>query len=453
MLYEVAFQASGTPRRADGNRSEPATGGQRTRNGTVDLYIAGANLDPNDVTLVGVLAAPPGMTPGQLVRFARVDIASVVQADALVDDDTRQCTMIVRFDSAQHARQFMTNANGHPFDMNRATEICYALPIVAAWGVFPDGTPPPDGHLQPHMQIPKCPMCLDKMDMSVSGLPMSLCAHTQFGMQAWESCGCVSNWPGILCRLCAIIDRSVGQTYQCANCTLQENLWVCLICCHIGCNRFHKSHAVEHFRSQGHRYSIELRHQYVWDYKGDGYIHRILHDSSSSSGLDPGMMSHHRHQEVFKRPPGSVSDDAIERAKLDSLVMYYNEMLVDQLHKQNEHFRGLVAEEELSQATVLSNWQQKLQAAKDELAELVVSEAAKQKAVAAQQKRIAKCHARVQKLDEEIKLTRDMNATLVSDQSKVKAEVASRRKERADAQIATIETLRNRLETVMLQLQ
>lgn len=77
MLYEVAFQASGTPRRADGNRSEPATGGQRTRNGTVDLYIAGANLDPNDVTLVGVLAAPPGMTPGQLVRFARVDIASV----------------------------------------------------------------------------------------------------------------------------------------------------------------------------------------------------------------------------------------------------------------------------------------------------------------------------------------------------------------------------------------
>lgn len=29
--------------------------------------------------------------------------------------------MIVRFDSAQHARQFMTNANGHPFDMNRAT--------------------------------------------------------------------------------------------------------------------------------------------------------------------------------------------------------------------------------------------------------------------------------------------------------------------------------------------
>lgn len=77
---------------------------------------------------------------------------------------------------------------------------------------------------------------------------------------------------------------------------------------------------------------------------------------------------------------------------------------------------GLVAEEELSQATVLSNWQQKLQAAKDELAELVVSEAAKQKAVAAQQKRIAKCHARVQKLDEEIKLTRDMNATLVSDQ-------------------------------------
>lgn len=88
----------------------------------------------------------------------------------------------------------------HPMDIfNRTCRYgrarCNHLPIPAAEGAS--------------CQIPKCPMCLDKMDMSVSGLPMSLCAHTQFGMQAWESCGCVSNWPGILCRLCAIIDRSV----------------------------------------------------------------------------------------------------------------------------------------------------------------------------------------------------------------------------------------------------
>ena len=39
------------------------------------------------------------------------------------------------------------------------------------------------------------------------------------------------------------------------------DLWICLICGHVGCGRYRGSHAAEHWQSSGHGYALELETQ------------------------------------------------------------------------------------------------------------------------------------------------------------------------------------------------
>lgn len=51
-----------------------------------------------------------------------------------------------------------------------------------------------------------------------------------------------------------------------------------MICGHIGCDRFHEKHAILHYESSGHAYSMELETQRVWDYVNNQYVHRLIQD-------------------------------------------------------------------------------------------------------------------------------------------------------------------------------
>ena len=63
---------------------------------------------------------------------------------------------------------------------------------------------------------------------------------------------------------------------ECAECGTHDNLWMCLICGHVGCSRYGAGHAASHFRSSHHPYAMEVETQRVWDYIGDGYVHRLI---------------------------------------------------------------------------------------------------------------------------------------------------------------------------------
>ena len=55
-----------------------------------------------------------------------------------------------------------------------------------------------------------------------------------------------------------------------------QDLWICLICGHVGCGRYRAGHAADHWREAGHAYALELESQRVWDYVADGYVHRLI---------------------------------------------------------------------------------------------------------------------------------------------------------------------------------
>jgi BRCA1-associated protein len=156
-------------------------------------------------------------------------------------------------------------------------------------------------------ELPTCPVCLERMDSAVTGLVTVPCSHT-------FHCQCLSKWGDsryllqILlfehaspfrerrCPVCRYsqalltshprssnsgrtIPFSTSQNASlstCSSCDSTTNLWICLICGNVGCGRYGRAHAHQHYTQTTHLYALELETQRVWDYAGDGYVHRLI---------------------------------------------------------------------------------------------------------------------------------------------------------------------------------
>ncbi len=56
---------------------------------------------------------------------------------------------------------------------------------------------------------------------------------------------------------------------SCESCGVFSDLWMCLVCGCVGCGRYTRKHQIEHWKTSGHCYAIELNSQRVWDYASD----------------------------------------------------------------------------------------------------------------------------------------------------------------------------------------
>ena len=100
-----------------------------------------------------------------------------------------------------------------------------------------------------------------------TGLMTKTCSHT-------FHCHCLSNWGDSRCPICRYSESKLNKSStpdqsECAACGSQANLWICLICGHVGCGRYQGGHAYRHFGESAHLYALELGSQRVWDYVGD----------------------------------------------------------------------------------------------------------------------------------------------------------------------------------------
>ncbi|KAG2235207.1 hypothetical protein BDF21DRAFT_431872 [Thamnidium elegans] len=172
--------------------------------------------------------------------------------------------------------------------------------------------------------LPTCPVCLEPMDETVTGLLTILCQHTFHGH-------CLSKWGDGSCPVCRYSQKSTMDTQtpeigdqndqnECTVCKSNENLWVCLICGHIGCGRYVGAHAYEHYRETNHIYSLEINTQRVWDYTGDGYVHRLIQN------LVDGK--------IVELPSSESTNDNSTQEKHDAISLEYSYLLTSQLDSQ-----------------------------------------------------------------------------------------------------------------------
>jgi BRCA1-associated protein len=201
-------------------------------------------------------------------------------------------------------------------------------------------------------ELPTCPVCLERMDES-TGLLTILCQHV-------FHCTCLEKWRGSGCPVCRYTQEDLSLRRgarpevpqglnECAICHSDANLWVCLICGHVGCGRYDAAHAFLHYKQTSHCFSMDLMTQRVWDYDSDGYVHRIMQNKTDGKLLElPAAAANYDHN---ARP--SDEEDSVPREKLETLGMDYTHLLTSQLESQRLYFEEKLerAADKASEAT------------------------------------------------------------------------------------------------------
>lgn len=345
----------------------------RSLNGEKDTF------NPEDCTTLCILAVPSWMMPSDLLGFVGAEAAweDVSHFRLIRTGRANKYMVLMKFRTAKKARDWQKAYNGRLFSAAEP-ENCHVVFIKSVEFVSPDadvsvsnfpqntndpftaatGTgkslsskplaPPPPNLLE----LPTCPVCLERMD-ETTGLLTILCQHV-------FHCACLEKWRGSGCPVCRYThspsftfpyprpssynESSDDAEPLCSVCASTSNLWICLICGNIGCGRYDSAHAYAHYEATSHCYAMDTTTQRVWDYAGDGYVHRLIQskptaapDTNGKAVIDLPLRTRHEN-EAFR----AEGEDSVPREKMESMATEYTYLLTSQLEGQRRYFEEQV---------------------------------------------------------------------------------------------------------------
>ncbi|CBF85985.1 putative RING and UBP finger domain protein [Aspergillus nidulans FGSC A4] len=341
-----------------------------------------------DCTTLCILAVPSYMSASDLLGFVgEATMDDVSHFRMIRTARANRYMVLMKFRSGKKAREWQKEWNGKVFN-SMEPETCHVVFVksVEIQGVDPDaqGSNPPGQQAslpttsvqrpgvsstspQPStlaaaplstkplapptpslIELPTCPVCLERMD-ETTGLLTIICQHV-------FHCTCLQKWKGSGCPVCRYTQDDFRKTSQgfpfddgnveCSVCHSDVNLWVCLICGNVGCGRYDGAHAFAHYSQTSHAFAMDLSTQRVWDYIGDAYVHRII-----QSKTDGKLVELPAADNSALDPPDWT--DAVPREKLENMSVEYTHLLTSQLESQRAYFEGILerAVDKASQAS------------------------------------------------------------------------------------------------------
>ncbi|KAG2206154.1 hypothetical protein INT47_003803 [Mucor saturninus] len=338
------------------------------------------NIVSDQDTVLCILAVPSYMSYKDLLDFLGSTNSSITHYRFIRDYSPNKYTVLLKFKNRQSAFACYQKFNGRRFNMTEP-EISHVVYIqsntVESILIPPQMYPSLNetlaqdvSHKNTMAELPTCPVCLERMDESVTGLLGIQCHHT-------SQCYCLEKWGENRCPICQYSHKPVltmshskkrtvlpieeeEVVYQCCECVSTESLWICMICGHVGCGRYQDAHAYDHYMDTNHLYALEIETQRVWDYVGDGYVHKLIQNTIDGAivELPPNSTGNSLHTErdaVSKRnsnhgmnqhPDGSggssIRDSTAhqtgQQGKLDSISVDYSYMLSSQLDSQRMYY-------------------------------------------------------------------------------------------------------------------
>ncbi|WWC91997.1 uncharacterized protein L201_006951 [Kwoniella dendrophila CBS 6074] len=292
-----------------------------------DADLMGEDAEGKDGSLIAILAVPAWMKPSDFIEFIG-GWSTCLEGIRMIREATtpNRSIVLLKFRDPLQASDFSTIFTGkafstldpretchpirihhlilHKLDKNISTTNSTKIPIPAfppsvyssrtkELGSLLKGIDKKDSY-----ELPSCPVCLERLDSTVTGLVTLPCAHT-------FDCDCLKKWGDSRCPVCRLShlllssasttttsrrqrqrngreENEITRLTKCSMCNLTENNWICVICGIVGCGRYEpgKAHARRHWEESGHVLAMELETQRVWDYKGDNYVHRLIQSRS-----------------------------------------------------------------------------------------------------------------------------------------------------------------------------
>jgi hypothetical protein len=214
----------------------------------------------------------------------------------------------------------------------------------------------------------------------------------------------------VTCAPCEAENKVMGD--------ISDSLWVCLLCCNVGCGRFRKCHAEDHYQRSRHRFSVKLRDGYVWDYMADDFVSRAF------KGGDRERLALLEEEELgfgLGLEEGDPTPDAeLNMIKLNSISQYYTDLLTSQLEKQYEYFET----EKQTASAACAREINSLSSAHRDVSLKAGRLAARQEELLNQKanldRKIDKARGHEAKLDDEIQFYKSVNMSLIVDQKREK---------------------------------
>ncbi|EEP75744.1 predicted protein [Uncinocarpus reesii 1704] len=404
------------------NAEVPST---RPRNRPDNRFRSDTPLSPEDCTTLCILAVPSYMSPPDFIGW--------VGQETKNDPETCHVVFVkdveIQAPAASPEGRF-PDTNNDPFTSQAQVQAS----AVAAASLSTKPLAPPTPSL---IELPTCPVCLERMD-ETSGLLTIICQHV-------FHCTCLQKWKGSGCPVCRYTQEDLAKRTsalihdedpECSVCHSEENLWICLICGNIGCGRYDGAHAFAHFKETAHSFAMDLSSQRVWDYIGDGYVHRIIQNKADGKLLELPAADN-----SALDPPDWA--DAVPREKWENMSVEYTHLLTSQLESQRTYFEEKVerAADKASEASAaalaareaaekLTMRLEGLQSEHDTLAKETIPALEKDKSRA--ERRAEKFEALSRKMEKEYREEKTINASLMERVDYLTTEVENLKAANAD---------------------
>ncbi|KAK3737456.1 hypothetical protein QZH41_008333, partial [Actinostola sp. cb2023] len=178
-----------------------------------------------------MLGVPAKLACIDLLQFVAPSEEYIEHIKIIRDATPNQYMALIKFRDQELSDEFYNTYNGQPYN-SFEEEVCH-LVYVAKVEIIKssEGASLPSAGLT---ELPKCPVCLERMDESVEGVLTILCNHSFHG-------SCLSKWADS-----------------------------------------------RHYEETQHTYSLELGTQRVWDYTGDNYVHRLIQNKTDGKLVEYG---------------------------------------------------------------------------------------------------------------------------------------------------------------------
>ena len=266
----------------------------------------------NITNLIFIIAIPDNCLNEQFLTYTDTFLSSI-KSILFISDNNNFFSCIIHFNNQDSADNYYYHFKTKAFPGNKS-EFLYCVFLSKI--IFSNSNI--ENSNNSLSEIPLCPLCIENIESSNLGIETML---NIFPCERW------TNYKKN-CLICKNFSSKNNNNYKCVDCENTNNLWCCLICGYIGCNRYQEKHSLIHSKKYNHRYSIELNNQRIWDYMTDSWVHRIIKNNENNIIFDENLdneMDREENTKVFLK-------------RMENVMSEYSEVLSNQLELQRKYY-------------------------------------------------------------------------------------------------------------------